>query len=98
MIKKCVSKKDRAKRPIPSENYRSKTQIAARLVKTFKKTFPDLKIQAVVADALYGSHSFYDDMDTEVPQLISHLKKDQCLTLQGKKYSVSSFLTRFTSQ
>lgn len=94
MIKKCVSKKDRPKRPIPSENYRSKTQIAARLVKTFKKTFPDIKIQAVVADALYGSHRFYDDMDAEVPQLISHLKKDQSLTLQGKKYSVSSFFNK----
>ena len=91
LIKEGTDKNDRPKRPDPSPDYRSKTQIAAKLIKSFKKSFPDIKIQAVVADALYGSQSFYDDMVSEVPQLISHLKKDQCVTHQGKKYSVTNF-------
>ena len=91
LIKEGVEKKDRPKRPEPSADYRSKTQLAARLVRDFKSSFPEIKIKAVVADALYGSQSFYSDIASEVPQLISHLKKDQYLTHQGKSYEVGKF-------
>ena len=91
LIKVGVATKDRPKRPKPSINYHSKTQIAARLVRDFKNNCTDIVIQAVVADALYGSASFYEDMRGEVPQLISHLKTDQHLTYKGKSYKVKKF-------
>ncbi|MDC0535522.1 transposase [Francisellaceae bacterium] len=91
LIKEGVSKKDRPKRPAPSEDYRSKTQLAAKLVRDFKDRFPDFKIQAVLADALYGSNTFYDDISSEVPQLISHLKKDQNITYFDSSYTLEKF-------
>ena len=85
-IKDGVAKEDRSKRPKPSADYRSKTQLGARLIKDFKEKFPPIKIQAVLAYALYGSKSFYNDMPSDINQIVSHLKKDQCLVYQGKHY------------
>lgn len=90
-IKAGIAKKDRVKRPKPLVDYRSKTQLGAKLIIDFKKRFPQIKIQAVLADALYGSKSFYNEVPTDIKQTISHLKKDQCLIYQGKKYTVQSF-------
>jgi len=74
-IKAGIAKKDRVKRPKPSADYRSKTQLGAKLIIDFKENFPQIKIQAVLADALYGSKSFYNEMPTDIKQTISHLKK-----------------------
>ena len=92
--KEGIPKKDRPKSPIASESYRSKTQIAAGLVKDFKKFNPGIKIKAVVADALYGSKSFYESMSDLNTQLISQLKSDQNVTYKGRKYKVKEFFDK----
>lgn len=92
--KEGVAKKDRPKCPPADTSYRSKTQIAASLVKDFKKFNPGIKIKAVVADALYGSKSFYDSMAEVETQLISQLKSDQKVTYRGEKYMVKDFFNK----
>ena len=92
-IKQNVPKSDRPKRPKPSDNYRSKTQLAAELVKDFKINNSEIKIKAVVADALYGSNSFYKSMPEVSNQLISQLKTNQKVTYKNKQYTVKEFFT-----
>ena len=94
LINKGVAKKDRPKRPQPAEDYRSKTQLAAQLVKAFTENNPTIKVKAVVADALYGSNNFYEEMSENTTQLISQLKSDQKVTYMGKSYVVKDFFNR----
>ena len=48
-----------------------KTQVAAALVKDFKKFNPVIRIKAVVADELYGSKIFYESISDVNTQLTS---------------------------
>lgn len=92
LIAQGVDKKERPKRPKASEGHRSMTQLGATLVKDFKDSFPEFKIKTILADALYGSNSFFEDMQQiKIPQLISVLKKDQKLTHDKKNYEVDKF-------
>ena len=92
LIAQGVDKKERSKRPKASEGHQSITQLGAKLVKDFKNSFPEFKIKTVLADALYGSNSFFEDMQkNKIPQLISVLKKDQKLTHDKKDYKVHEF-------
>lgn len=93
LIQQNVVKSNRPKCPKPSNTYRSKTQLAAELVKDFKRFNNGIKIKAVVADALYGSNSFYKSMSDVSNQLISQLKTNQKVTYKNKKYTVKDFFT-----
>ena len=93
LIKQNIPKSKRPKCPKPSENYRSKTQLAAELVKDFKRFNSMIKIKAVIADALYGSNSFFKSMSNVSDQLISQLKTNQKVTYKNKSYTVKDFFT-----
>ena len=64
------------------------------MVKDFKKFNPGIRIKAVVADALYGSKSFYESMSDVNTQLISQLKSDQKVTYKRTKYTVKYFFSK----
>ena len=53
--------KDRTKQPEPNPAYPSKQALALELLETFSKNHPNLRVQAVLADALYGHADFMDE-------------------------------------
>ena len=56
-----IPAKVRAKRPEPNPDYPSKQMLALDLLTTFAKNHPEIKIQSVLADALYGNAYFMDE-------------------------------------
>lgn len=79
--KNGVKKKDRPSCPERNPEYPTKQVIAYELIKSFKDSFPDFNVLAIVADALYGSSGFMNDVEQLYPktQLISLLRSNQLI-------------------
>lgn len=88
--KKGVAKKARPKKPARDLNYPTKQQIALNLLQIFHKNHPNISIKAILADALYGTKDFMAQASTifEGTQVISQLKKNQNVIIDGQKQSL----------
>ncbi len=91
-----VPKKNRAKKPGPNPQYPSKQVLALDMLESFAAKHPDIEIQAVLADALYGNASFMDKAAelTSCPQVISQLRKNQLVRPKRKKVSLTRYFAR----
>lgn len=102
LIKQGVSKKDRPEKPAKNSNYPTKTEIALTLLDEFELNFPQIKIQCILADALYGCASFFKKATKKFKgvQVISQLKSSQTVIYKGKKRRLEKSLFIFapTSQ
>jgi len=91
-----ISAKERTKRPEPNPTYPSKQTLALELLEIFSKNHPEIKIQAVLADALYGSAQFMDEAAkiTACKQVISQLRKNQLVHSCGKNIPLTIYFSR----
>lgn len=92
-----VAKKDCPKRPTPNSTYPTKVALTVKMIKDFVVTFPKLKVDAVLADALYGEASFMDQVRqlTGNAQVISQLKINQLVkNHNGKWVSLKEYFAR----
>lgn len=94
--KEGIPAKDRAKRPEPNPEYPSKQMLALDLLKTFAKNHSEIKIQSVLADALYGNAYFMDEASkaTSCDQVISQLRKNQLIRSRGKNHPLTTYFAR----
>ena len=88
-----VAKKDRPIQPERDNLYPTKTQLALRLLQVFKDTHGDIKINAVLADALYGETGFMDAASRifDSAQVISQLRENQNIEYKGKKRNLKAY-------
>jgi len=88
-----VPKSERPKEPARSEAYPTIAMIANELLRTFVKKHPTIKIEAVVADALYGNAAFMDEASkiTGTSQIVSQLRNNQNILFRNKKKSVKKY-------
>ena len=88
-----VLKSERPKKPIRSEAYPTIPMIANNLLKEFINHHPDIKIESIVADALYGYAAFMDEASesTKTPQIVSQLRKNQNILFKNKKKSIEKY-------
>jgi len=92
-----VAKKERPVIPERSCLYATKTQLAVRLLQAFKDAHGDIKIKAVLADALYGEKVFkrYLWMKphaySDGAQVISQLRENQNIGYKGKKRNLKDY-------
>jgi hypothetical protein len=91
-----IPAKVRTKRPEPNPNYPSKQALALELLETFAKQHPEIKTQAVLADALYGNAHFMDEASkvTSCNQVISQLRKNQLVRGRGKNTALTTYFSR----
>jgi len=91
-----IPAKDRIKRPELNNDYPSKQILALELLKTFAEDHPNMTIQAVLADALYGNQLFMDEASkvTSCPQVISQLRKNQLIRSRGKPVALTTYFSR----
>lgn len=91
-----IAIKDRTKRPEPNPAYPSKQTLALELLEEFSKNHPEIKIQATLADALYGNAHFMDQAAklTSCKQVISQLRKNQLVRSHGKNIPVPTYFSR----
>jgi hypothetical protein len=91
--KEGMAKKDRPVRPERDSLYPTKTQLALRLLQEFKDTHGAIKINAVLADALYGEAIFMDAASRifDGSQVISQLRENQNIDYKGKKKNLKGY-------
>ena len=91
--KEGVAKKDRPVQPERDSLYPTKTQLALRLLQEFKDAHDDIKINAVLADALYGEAFFVDEASRifDSAQVISQLRENQNIEYKGKKKNLKGY-------
>ncbi len=91
--KKGVSKKNRPPEPPRDENCPKIPDIALYLLKQFVKNFPAIKIDCILADALYGTQSFLDAASSVFGgvQVISQIKKNQNIRFKNKEICVKKY-------
>ena len=91
-----IPAKDRTKRPDPNLAYPSKQALALDLLEKFSKNHPNVRVQAVLADALYGNAHFMDEAAklTSCTQVISQLRKNQLVRSRGKNVPLTVYFSR----
>lgn len=84
---------NRPKKPEKSENYPTIPMLANKLLKTFVKRHPQIKIEAVTADALYGHAAFMDEASkiTGNAQVVSQIRSNQNILIGKNKKSVKRY-------
>ena len=88
-----IAKKDRPVMPERNALYPTKTQIALRLLQEFRDNHSEIKIKAVLADALYGHSDFMDAASKlfDNTQVISQLRENQNIEYKGKKRTLKHY-------
>ena len=91
-----VAKKDRLNEPQRNPLYPTKTQLALQLLREFKDHHGDIKINAILADALYGEAYFMDQASHifDDVQVVSQLRENQNIEYKGKKQNLKHYFNR----
>ena len=93
--KQGVAKKERPAQPERNRAYPTKTQLALQLLQAFKAMHGGVKINAVLADALYGEGTFMDQASQigGGVQVSSQLRDNQNIDYRGKKRNLKTYFT-----
>jgi hypothetical protein len=91
--KEGLAKKDRPVMPERDSLYPTKTQLALRLLQEFKNSHSGIKINAILADALYGEAYFMNEASRicDGAQVISQLRENQNIEYKGKKRNLKDY-------
>lgn len=95
--KKGVSKKHRPPKPLRCATCPTVVQIALRLLGQFKIDHPGVKIDCILADALYGTEEFLDKASRIFGgvQVISQIKKTQNVMFRNGKIAVEQYFASY---
>jgi len=94
--KQGVAKKDRPVKPVKNSAYPTKVELALGLLQAFKSHHSNIRVNGVLADALYGEAKFLDGADEIMggTQVISQIRANQTIEYKGKKRSVTDYFTK----
>ncbi len=92
-----MAKKERPASPASNPEYPTKPELALQLIEDFQRYHPQVRVKAVVADALYGQQSFMDAASAlfDGCQVISQLRNNQNIRYRTRKYHVSTYFSKF---
>ena len=84
--KQGVPKNQRPPTPAPTLQYPSKEQLALRLLEAFKAQHPEVRMHAVMADALYGTATCVEGASAMCNgvQVLAHIRSNQHMRV-GKR-------------
>ena len=91
--KQGVPTKQRPRKPAPNPQYPTKEQLALRLLASFKAQQPEVRIHAVMADALYGTAPFVDGASALFSgvQVISQIRSNQNIRVGKRHQHVAAY-------
>ena len=94
--KKGVPAKQRPPKPAKKDEFPTKIEIAIRLVEQFHECFSSIDIKCIIADALYGTKTFFNGVSKCYPkaQIISQIKKTQNILFRNRKMSVKNYFLK----
>ena len=87
----------REPKPPKTDVYPTKIEIALTLLEQFKQDHPDITIQCVLADALYGPKEFVNKASSIFGgvQVISQLRMNQNIVFRNRKMSVKKYFSKY---
>jgi hypothetical protein len=88
-----VPPKQRPRQPAPHPQYPTKEQLALRLLASFKAHHPEVRIHAVMADALYGTATFGDGASTlfHGVQVLAQIRSNQNIRVGTRAQHVADY-------
>jgi len=94
---KGVPKNERPAKPDRDKNYPTMPQIAVSLLEKFRKVHPQIHIQCVFADALYGTKDFVDQTSSlfKGAQVISQIRENQLVRFRNRNRTVKDYFAAF---
>lgn len=94
--RKASKKKKGPKKPTPDHRYPTKIRLGLALLKEFRAKHFQVKVQCVLADALYGTASFMDEASALFggTQVITQLRYNQNIRYKGKLRSLKEYFTK----
>jgi hypothetical protein len=92
-----VAKAQRPARPALDPAYPSKAQLALELIQAFRHAHPQVRIKAVLADALYGTQAFMDQAAAlcDGAQTVSQLRSNQKVRFRGRERTLKEFFAAY---
>lgn len=94
--KRGVPAERRPSKPSKNPKYLNKNELAIQLLKEFKENFPDIQINCINADALYGNNVFFTGALSvyKSTQIISQIDKNRKVLHRNKQISVEEYFSR----
>jgi hypothetical protein len=91
--KQGIPARQRPRKPAPNPQYPTKEQLALRLLASFKAQQPEVRIHAVMADALSGTATFVDGDSAlfQGVQVISHIRSHQNIRIVQRHQHVADY-------
>ena len=91
--KQGIPPKQRPRKPAPNPQYPTKEQLALGLLASFKAHHPEIRIHAVMADALYGTATFVDGASTLFNgiQVLSQIRSNQNIRAGTRDQHVADY-------
>lgn len=88
-----TKKSARPAAPAPDPAYPGKAEIVLQLIETFRAAHPAVKVNAVLADALFGTQAFMDGASKYCAkaQVISQLRGNQRIVSGNRKQTVEDY-------
>lgn len=88
-----MAKAQRPARPAADPTYPGKGQLLLDLIHAFRQAHPQVRIKAVLADALYGTQAFMDSASRWCggAQTVSQLRGNQKVRFRGRERPLSAF-------
>lgn len=95
--KQKIPKGERPVRPKPNhDDYPTLQQLGVHLMKRFTDVFPEVKIKAVLADALYSTDDFIEKVSalTGGAQVVSQLRSSQVVLSKNSRATLKQYFAR----
>src|SRR5215813_7085557 len=91
--KQGVPPQQRPRKPAPNPQYPTKEHLALRLLTSFKTQHSDVRIHAVMADALYGTATFVDGASSlfHGGQVLSQIRSNQNIRAGTRDQHVADY-------
>jgi hypothetical protein len=91
--KQGIPARQRPRKPAPNPQYPTKEQLALRLLASFKAQQPEVRIHAIMADALYGTATFVDGASAlfRGVQVISQIRSNQNIRVGQRHQHVADY-------
>ena len=91
--KQGVPPKQRPRKPAPNPQYPTKEQLALRLLASFKTHHPEVRMHAVMADALSGTATFVDGASSlfNGVQVLSQIRSNQNIRAGTRDQHVADY-------
>ena len=91
-------KTERPAAPAPDPVYPAKAELVLDLIQEFREHYPEIKIKAVLADALFGTQAFMDEasrLGGGQVQVISQLRNNQNIWFRNRQWSLVAYFNSY---